>query len=661
MPLKTGTDRSRDDGEETRALAGKKLSPWLLKLMGDRALPLPSRLRMQVTMPPLASYIWQQVGHLVGQGNRLTRWVTDHVGLTSLQMARLPTLKPVAPSPVWQRLLDLTWFRRHQKGRRELSQTLNVTDEEWQLINVANEPHPNEFPETLRLTDEKRPLSTADRLYPMVIENLLLPPVARGEPPDTTYDFFHPTYVSSAPLPAKLVTNEPKTRGTRESITPYISQSKIPSLYQADKIQGPDHPQVKAWANWQPQPTYQSRWSAGVLTPLTQKSVLHRMPITRSHHITSQNIPWAQVIPVRHRPYLTTAEERVEPSRQAVQQPTLPYLGNTANIAEVTTMDDEVIQNLENYNWPVSLETETNLPYSLPDQNKPTMSRTVLKRFGPPTMLKTTSSFRELPFNLPTLYKEPVLGLLPTKITPQQTPETSQAGWSMPLASPLPQIVGPRAEATFFLEGSASMMHRPIAVPVSLPDNVSLSQEQPTSPTEPPSIHRKHPPAVSLRRQSQPITESIDRTPVTPWQQYFKSVGSAPSPDRSESYSFLRNKGNEPSYSQYKDSRQPALELLLTSIAGPKASFNTTSRREPLPATFEGAAHYGSQPTPELALAPVGRTAETASTPSPRTEMETKSTTGEASAPDIDTIARDVYSLLKRRLARERERALGLS
>jgi len=41
--------------------------------------------------------------------------------------------------------------------------------------------------------------------------------------------------------------------------------------------------------------------------------------------------------------------------------------------------------------------------------------------------------------------------------------------------------------------------------------------------------------------------------------------------------------------------------------------------------------------------------------------MKTENITGEASAPDIDTIARDVYSLLKRRLARERERALGLS
>ena len=64
MPPKTGTERSRDDGEEMRALEGKKLSSWLLKLMGDRALPLTPRSQLDVAMPPLASHVWQQIGHL---------------------------------------------------------------------------------------------------------------------------------------------------------------------------------------------------------------------------------------------------------------------------------------------------------------------------------------------------------------------------------------------------------------------------------------------------------------------------------------------------------------------------------------------------------------------------------------------------------------------
>jgi hypothetical protein len=49
------------------------------------------------------------------------------------------------------------------------------------------------------------------------------------------------------------------------------------------------------------------------------------------------------------------------------------------------------------------------------------------------------------------------------------------------------------------------------------------------------------------------------------------------------------------------------------------------------------------------------------SSPLPKAEIEAEEITKEAVAPDIDTIARDVYSILKRRLKRERERALGLS
>lgn len=82
---------------------------------------------------------------------------------------------------------------------------------------------------------------------------------------------------------------------------------------------------------------------------------------------------------------------------------------------------------------------------------------------------------------------------------------------------------------------------------------------------------------------------------------------------------------------------------------------------EALPVAFEGTAYYGSQPAPELALAPVGRSAEAASSSAPKAGANLEAEAGEASGPDIDAIARDVYTILKRRLARERERALGLS
>ena len=71
------------------------------------------------------------------------------------------------------------------------------------------------------------------------------------------------------------------------------------------------------------------------------------------------------------------------------------------------------------------------------------------------------------------------------------------------------------------------------------------------------------------------------------------------------------------------------------------------------------AAEAAPPAVPGLALAAVGRPAE-AATPA-RTTAETRvgAESEDVSAPDLDNIARDVYSILKRRLARERERAQG--
>jgi hypothetical protein len=61
---------------------------------------------------------------------------------------------------------------------------------------------------------------------------------------------------------------------------------------------------------------------------------------------------------------------------------------------------------------------------------------------------------------------------------------------------------------------------------------------------------------------------------------------------------------------------------------------------------------------PELALAPVEQPAPAAATP-PEAETKAREEAEEAATPDIDAIARDVYTILKRRLVREREQALG--
>jgi hypothetical protein len=68
-----------------------------------------------------------------------------------------------------------------------------------------------------------------------------------------------------------------------------------------------------------------------------------------------------------------------------------------------------------------------------------------------------------------------------------------------------------------------------------------------------------------------------------------------------------------------------------------------------------------SPAVPELALARVGRSAEPVSPNIARVEAGVEEVEQQEATPDIDSIARDVYQILRRKLASERERALGVS
>jgi len=663
MPPKTGTERSRDDGEGMRAREGKKLSSWLLKLMGDRALSLASRSRLDVTMPPLASHVWQQVGHLRQQSNQLVRRATNYIGRTSSQVMRSFTLNPAASSPVLQRLLDLTWLRQRRKG---------------QLANVAGEAHPDEPPAMMRFTAEEQLFSPANELYPMIIENPLSPPAVKIGPAVMITGPSHPTDAASVHPKVQQIVDEPGIKEPGESITPYISPIKTPGLNQADRIHRPGYQQIKTRLDKQPQRTFPSRPPAGILAPLAQQSAIYRTPITKSSHIIRQSIFWAQTISERHRPYPTATGERAELRRQPVQQPTPAY---PASIAKITGIDDKTPQILDNYARPVDLEMATTLPASLPDRSRhvrpvdlemattlpaslPDRSRHARpgrtpERLSQSSIPKTTGSFREAPLNLPILNKEADSSLPTIEAASPQALEIRQTEQPISLTNLLPQRLAQRVKATYVPEDAVSMAHGPITVPVSPPDNISLSQEQSASlPT--PLTDKEHPPAVRLHRQPQPVTESVDRTPAIAEPLSFKPAASTTSPDRKKIFHSLQNIEDKSSPPQYKDTHQQ-LELMLTSIAGPKMVVKTISHDWPLPPEFEGRAFYGNQPAPELALASVESQAETVSAPSPRTETQIENITGEATAPDIDNIARDVYRILKRRLARERERAWGLS
>lgn len=677
MPRNSGTE-DFDNRELTRTLLEDGLSTSLPMLTGNQVRLAPRSL-IHVVMPPLTLYIWQQLDYLRQKGSRLAGKVTDHVGvgLTSPRIAHLPILlptliptlgKPLTHSPMWWRLLHLIWLRQRQKRNPESLQRLLVADE-GQLVNDidkstgADELYLSELLQSVHILEEKQIVTAIDELYSIVNKNLHLPVLGTTELPDTTDDLFSQTLAPFVHLQTKQLAQDLKAKDAGQSAAPHISSNKILSIYQTNQIQKSNLMYIKhvedtlGQANWQPWPTYQSRWLDKVRAPLTRGVHVYRESMEKALHIALDNISATYTILLPHLSYLAAVRGRAEPGSQAAELPFLPYIASTP---EVTDLGQVTSPTVESYNRLPDLEPGGSLLYSSPNQSEPSGLRIVVKRLGQFTTLKTKNSFKELQLkSLRLKNKEPASSLLATGATLPQAPEISQPRWSVPLVNSSPQIAGQRTEATNVSEDSGNMNYSPVIVTEATTDNASLGQGWQAVQTEMPLTSRGPLSVASLHRQSSPT--GIYQMPTSPLQQYFKPVGRASPPDRSEGFSFPWKQEYEPSALGYKDTHQPALESLFTSIVEPRTGSKATSSGGALSAAFQGTAYYGSQTMPELALAPVGRQVEEVSPPSPKAEAKTEETVEEAPAPDIDTIARDVYSILKRRLARERERAQGLS
>ncbi len=701
MPLNTRNDGSNDDRKLTRALAGKELSPWLLKLMGDRALPLASRSRIHATMPTLAFSIWRQVGHLGRQSSRMVRRVTDYAGLTSLRATRRPVLpmasipslsRPVIHSPAWWRMLNFIWLRQRQRRQNEFPHRVPIAEKE-QLVSDknmgANEFYTTEFLQTVRAPKDKRIVTVADKLYSKVIRNLHPPYLVGVEPPDTTGDLLSWPHAASVNLQARELTGELEAKDAGWLAAPHTIGSGISSIYQANQSQKPDRLYAEdgedrlTQVGWQ-QPASESRWPERFRSLLPQILVPYRSLVRAGSQVIQQVISQPYVTAGRHWPHLIANKLRPRPDTQVVRQDIAPYI---TNIPEIMASDEEVITTVKNFELPVDSESGNNLLYSPPDQIEPVERREAPNKLTGSSIAKIGGSFEKLRSKLPKLSREPMSGSPTTNPPLQQRPEINQARRFVPLVMGLPELVARRAKTKSIPEDSGSVTHGQVTVAKAAPDIDTFGQgfqidqaETPLTRRESPSVaDLQHPqpsaikgnvhraPPLSFLQYSDmvgnvSIMESIDQMAALSGHRYFKLPGNAPPPNRSESYRFLWEQDFTPSPPRHKDARPPTLELLHMPSAKPRVGSKSSVSGESLLAAFSGTAFYdGSQMMPELALAPAERPAEVAPPAPPRAEVRAGEDTKEAAAPDIDSIARDVYSILKRRLAREKERALGVS
>jgi len=158
------------------------------------------------------------------------------------------------------------------------------------------------------------------------------------------------------------------------------------------------------------------------------------------------------------------------------------------------------------------------------------------------------------------------------------------------------------------------------------------------------------------------VPGSIHRIMASPSQRLFKSKSRSPLSESIEDYGFARDREYMPSASGYDYAREPALEMPTPSLIQPKAESDAAYSQEFLATRYNilpELTYTRSQNVPEVERTPVSRALTEPSRPMAIESGEEESA-GEEAAPDINTIARDVYRILRRRLIIERERALGV-
>jgi hypothetical protein len=183
----------------------KEVNAGLLKHLPDRVLPLTAQSTMQVSMPPLISYIQRQFHHLGESSSQLTRWVIGRDGLAStvLRAIRPPLLsrtfdyiwrKANFVPLVWQQTLDLPWYHGDRKWRRHSTHTTGtITDSNPDASLQRDEIYPDIFQQFSSDIEEGQPGYRADETYPPAITstypsintNLLSPPLLKDGLPIT--------------------------------------------------------------------------------------------------------------------------------------------------------------------------------------------------------------------------------------------------------------------------------------------------------------------------------------------------------------------------------------------------------------------------------------------------------------------------------------------
>ncbi len=691
------SDPSRDDrGLAKNVVESESDTRGLTPGGGQLWLPVP-RLVIPVAMPPLAAYVWREGGSLSEIGHRLRQWVA-----ACNNNFFLSTLNRFGGLPGWWPLLDLAWFRRPRR-RRDSLQTEPAIEAELPFTAASHSRGVDEtrpVPPGVALAAEAELVDEVAEDYPLVIRSLIPRAAAGRRPPYAVNPSLHhvaspslyPTYPALAYLPVVSEEVEPGNEGKVVSSTmPFISRPGILPIHQLRPAQEPHHqpvgyPEETIFrTDWRTEPIRSRQPAESIWPPFIPLLRPHRLPVVRPFPVIHPRSPpfiesvitqperylTPGVVVVKGQavhplilPYLARQVEKVLPfegpfkmEAQAARPRLLPYINPRTETVPLPDMAQPTSER-ENY----SAEAGSR-PLSSPYQALPTVIKTIAMRPERPLVSQTAGNLKEPEFRLLTserLIPDGVTELPANRVVPASPGKVEPSPLSMPLVSPLIPAVAeaPAVENVAGYPATSVPAQSPASPPAAA--SVEFSEHY-----RPEAGKRLLPfeeqfSLTGFRPEAVPLIERIDQTSAARPRLGFGQVGRASVPGgTAEEYS-PQHQRDVPSPARIEEVRQPVSRPPVSPYTESGAEFTATYRTGRL-SMFESQAAHESLPAPELALAPVGRRAESAAAPSSPAEARAEEHTPETPAPDLEDIANDVYRILKRRLARERERAFGVS
>jgi len=445
-------------------------------------------------------------------------------------------------------------------------------------------------------------------------------------------------------LRKKQITHGPESEDGDEPISFQAIQSNttVPAIYTTYEVREPDLAQAKVIGGKhtevyrQSYNKYRTIGLSPILMPITQRITSQRKSMKTGSRIIGQGIGETRSSSIFH------TETSDEPTGQA------GHISHSLVLLEQPeTLELKSV--LQAYPpWSGSAISKGKL-------DRPSLSKEPMITKNPSEMASSTRLNVKLTDRVNA-------EMLPDRIAHQSLQKTRQAQWQKPLVTSHVELPGDRRNAIYQTElmvgdNQGKDGYYPSTKERGI-EGLSLTREQIIKPqfgSQPLSI-------AGSATQLSPAYESIHHAMNLATQRFTNSIYQNGLSNKIENYRFAPGRGYMSVLPDKKYACQQAPEPALTSSFQEKSGSNTVYRKEMLTGAsdiFNDPTYSTKRSVPELTLAPMNRVPEILTLPF-ESEPQEAGSNERVDKDDLENIARDVYHILKRRLSRERERALGV-